>query len=35
MKKTFLMKRIAEMLKEATEQELQIIYQYIRTLLYG
>lgn len=35
MKKSFLLKRIAEMLKEATEQDLQIIYHYIRTLLYG
>lgn len=35
MKKSFLLKRIAEMLEEATDQELQIIYQYIRTLLYG
>lgn len=35
MKKEFLMERIAEMLKKATEEELRTIFQYIRTLLYG
>lgn len=31
----FLTERIISMLDQATEQELAIIYQYIRTLLFG
>lgn len=31
----FLKERIISMLEQATDQELAIIYQYIRTLLFG
>lgn len=35
MSETFVRQRVEEMIQKATKAEMEIIYQYIRTLLYG